>query len=83
METGLSFIYSCVLGIGSALLGLVFGFMLVEPSSAVASVLIVIGAVFLCLAILIAHPYRCKRRRSMASDLRLDDAVTACWGFTV
>ena len=83
METGLSFIYSCVLGIGSALLGLVFEFMLVEPSSEVASVLIVIGAVFLCFAILIAHRYRRKRRRSTASDLRLDDAITACWSFTV
>ena len=62
METGLSFIYSCVLGIGSALVGLVVGFMIARPTSAVASILIVIGLALLTLAILIARKYRCKSR---------------------
>ena len=60
MKMGLFSVYSCVLGIGSALVGLVIGFMIARPTSAVASILIVIGLVFLALAVLIARRYRRK-----------------------
>lgn len=55
MNRGLLALYSCILGLGSALVGLVVGFMIVQPSSAVASILIVIGLALLALGILIAR----------------------------
>ena len=57
MKMGLFLLYSSVLGIGSALVGLVVGFMIARPTSAVASILIVIGLALLTLAILIARRY--------------------------
>ena len=62
MKMGLFTVYSCALGIGSALVGLVIGFMIVGPSSAVASILIVVGLILLAFAALIAHRYRRKSR---------------------
>ena len=62
MKALLFIVYSCILAIGSALVGLVIGFMIARPTSAVASILIVIGLVFLALAILIARRYRRKSR---------------------
>jgi|GEM_PF-995977 len=55
-------IYSCLLGIGAALIGLVIGFLIKTPSSAVASILIVIGIGFVALAVLVAK--RFDRNRS-------------------
>jgi len=43
-------VYSCLLGIGAALVGLVIGFLIKTPSSAVASIVIVIGIAFIALA---------------------------------
>ena len=63
MKALLFIVYSCILAIGSALVGLVIGFMIARPTSAVASILIVIGLVLLALAILIARRYRRKGRR--------------------
>ena len=58
MKTVLFIIYSSILAIGSALVGLVIGFMIVQPSAAVASILVVIGLGFLAIAILVARRYR-------------------------
>ena len=58
MKTVMFGIYSCTLGIGSALVGLVIGFMIVQPSAAIASILVVIGLGFLAIAILVARRYR-------------------------
>jgi len=55
MNRGLFALYSCILGLGSALVGLVIGFMIVQPSAAVASILIVVGLGLLAIAILIAR----------------------------
>jgi len=58
MKTVLFIIYSSILAIGSALVGLVIGFMIVQPSAAIASILVVIGLGFLAIAILVARRYR-------------------------
>jgi len=58
MKTVLLIIYSSILAIGSALVGLVIGFMIVQPSTPVASILVVIGLGFLAIAILVARRYR-------------------------
>jgi ABC-type Mn2+/Zn2+ transport system permease subunit len=50
-------VYSCLLGVGAALIGLVIGFLIKTPSSAVASILIVIGIGFVALAIFIARRF--------------------------
>ena len=55
-------VYSCLLGVGAALVGLVIGFLIKTPSSAVASILIVIGIGFVALAVFIAK--RVGRKRS-------------------
>jgi len=55
-------VYSCLLGVGAALVGLVIGFLIKTPSSAVASILIVIGIGFVALAVFIAK--RVSRDRS-------------------
>jgi ABC-type Mn2+/Zn2+ transport system permease subunit len=47
-------VYSCLLGIGAALVGLVIGFLIKTPSSAVASIVIVIGIAFVALACFLA-----------------------------
>jgi len=59
-------VYSCTLGIGAALVGLVIGFLIKPPSSAVASILIVIGIGFVALAALAAR--RFGRDRSPEAD---------------
>ena len=58
MKTLLFIIYSSILAIGSALVGLVIGFMIVQPSAAVASILIVIGLCLLAISIVVARRYR-------------------------
>jgi len=58
MKTVLFIIYSSMLAIGSALVGLVIGFMIKQPSASVASILVVIGLAFLAIAILVARRYR-------------------------
>ncbi len=58
MKRVLFIIYSCILAIGSALVGLVIGFMIMRPSATVASILVVIGLGLLVIAILIARRYR-------------------------
>jgi len=58
MKTVLFIIYSSILAIGSALVGLVIGFMIKQPSAPVASILVVIGLAFLAIAILVARRYR-------------------------
>ncbi len=60
-------IYSCILGIGSALVGLVVGLMIEQPSAAVASILVVIGLAFLAIAIFISHR-SWKRNRNVGDD---------------
>jgi len=64
MNNGLFCLYSCILGIGSALVGLVIGFMIVRPSAAIASILVAIGIGFLAVAILMARGYRRRNRRA-------------------
>jgi len=51
-------IYSVLLGIGAALVGLVIGFLIDTPSTAVASILIVIGLLFVAGAILLARRFK-------------------------
>ncbi|MEA3239242.1 MAG: hypothetical protein U9Q94_05625 [Candidatus Bipolaricaulota bacterium] len=58
MKTVLFIIYSSILAIGSALVGLVIGFMIKQPSALVASILVVIGLGFLAIAILVARRYQ-------------------------
>jgi len=58
MKRVLFIIYSYILAIGSALVGLVIGFMIMRPSATVASILVVIGLGLLVIAILIARRYR-------------------------
>jgi len=55
MKTVRFYIYSVLLGIGAALVGLVIGFLIDTPSTAVASILIVIGIAFVALAIFLAR----------------------------
>jgi len=55
MKTVRFYIYSVLLGIGAALVGLVVGFLIKQPSSAVASILIVIGIAFVALAVFLAR----------------------------
>ena len=62
MKTVMLVLYSCILGVGSALVGLVIGFMIAQPSAAIASILIVIGLGLLAIAILIAHKSQRKTR---------------------
>jgi len=62
MKKGLFTVYSCILGIGSALVGLVIGFMIARPGAATASILVVIGLALLATAILIARKYRHRNR---------------------
>ncbi|HDL86714.1 MAG TPA: hypothetical protein ENH11_10410 [Candidatus Acetothermia bacterium] len=65
MRSGLFIVYSLILAIGSALVGLVIGFIIAQPSAAIASILIVVGLGLLALATLIARRYR---RRSRATN---------------
>jgi len=51
-------IYSVLLGIGAALVGLVIGFLIDTPSTAVASILIVIGLLFVAGATLLARRFK-------------------------
>lgn len=55
-------VYSCFLGVGAALIGLVIGFLIKSISATVASILIVIGIGFVALAVFIAK--RFSRNRS-------------------
>lgn len=58
MKTTRFYIYSILLGIGSALIGLVIGFLIKTPSAAITAILIVIGLLFVAAAILLARRYR-------------------------
>ncbi len=58
MKTVRFYIYSVLLGIGAALVGLVIGFLIDTPSAAVASILIVIGLLFVAGAILLARRFK-------------------------
>ena len=58
MKTVRFCIYSVLLGIGAALVGLVIGFLIDTPSAAVASILIVIGLLFVAGAILLARRFK-------------------------
>jgi len=58
MKTVRFYIYSVLLGIGAALVGLVIGFLIDTPSTAVASILIVIGLFFVAGAILLARRFK-------------------------
>ena len=49
--------YSCMLGAGSALIGLVIGVLIKPPSSAVASILIVLGLSLFAGAVLLARRF--------------------------
>jgi len=60
-------IYSCLLGIGAALVGLVIGFLIRPPSSAVASILIVVGIGFVSLAVFLARRHERNRSREYVS----------------
>jgi len=51
-------VYSFLLGIGAALVGLVIGFLIDTPPPGVASILIVIGLFFVAGAILLARRFR-------------------------
>jgi len=55
-------VYSCFLGVGAALIGLVIGFLIKSTSATVASILIVIGIGFVALAVFVAK--RFDRNRS-------------------
>jgi len=58
MKTVRFYIYSVLLGIGAALVGLVIGFLIDTPPAAVASILIVIGLLFVAGAILLSRRFR-------------------------
>lgn len=58
MKTVRFYIYSVLLGIGAALVGLVIGFLIDTPSATVASILIVIGLFFVAGAILLARRFK-------------------------
>lgn len=58
MKTVRFYIYSVLLGIGAALVGLVIGFLIDTPSAAIASILIVIGLFFVAGAILLARRFK-------------------------
>jgi len=58
MKTTRFYIYSILLGIGSALIGLVTGSLIETPSAAITAILIVIGLLFVAAAILLARQYR-------------------------
>ncbi len=66
-------IYSCLLGIGSALVGLVIGFLIKPPSSAVAAILIVIGAGFVALSVLIARRFGGNRSHDISTPARKEN----------
>ncbi len=58
MKTFRFLVYSCLLGAGSALIGLVIGLLIKPPSSAVASILIVLGLFMFAGAVLLARHHR-------------------------
>jgi LPXTG-motif cell wall-anchored protein len=58
MKTTRFCIYSILLGIGSALIGLVIGFLIKTPSSAITAILIVIGLLFVAGAVFLARRNR-------------------------
>jgi LPXTG-motif cell wall-anchored protein len=58
MKTARFCIYSLLLGVGAALIGLVIGFLIEQPTAAVSSILTVIGIFFVGGAILLARRYR-------------------------
>lgn len=57
MRTFRFLIYSCMLGAGSALIGLVIGLLIKPPSSALASILIVLGLSLFAGAVLLARRF--------------------------
>jgi len=62
-------VYSCFLGVGAALVGLVIGFLIKPPSAAVASILIVIGIGFVALAVFIAKRFSRDRSPEAATPV--------------
>ncbi|MEA1871128.1 MAG: hypothetical protein U9N00_02915 [Candidatus Bipolaricaulota bacterium] len=58
MKTTRFCIYSILLGIGSALIGLVIGFLIKTPSAAITAILIIIGLLFVAAAVFLARRYR-------------------------
>jgi len=63
-------VYSCFLGVGAALVGLVIGFLIKPPSSAVASILIVIGIGFVALACFLARRFRKRTTHDYAAPTK-------------
>jgi len=58
MKTTRFYIYSILLGIGSALIGLVIGLLIKTPSAAITAILIVIGLFFVVGAVFLARRYK-------------------------